>query len=216
VSYRTNAQSRAGEEASIRPGRPGKVIRDVRFYRRREVRDLLAYLRLIADPADEVSLRRVLNVPRRGIGNRTLESAATIARWDQTSLAETLTRPGDVPGLSPQTVLAIEAFNELLAGLRSDADAGAPVADTAEAVLERSGYLAELQASGDLRDANRIENLKELVEVAREFDALRGQAGPPDPETAGAAPGSLADFLEQVSLAVGTDRIPAGEDPVPR
>ena len=204
VSYRTNAQSRAGEEASIRPGRPGKVIRDVRFYRRREVRDLLAYLRLIADPADEVSLRRVLNVPRRGIGNRTLESAATIARWDQTSLAETLTRPGDVPGLSPQTVLAIEAFNELLAGLRSDADAGAPVADTAEAVLERSGYLAELQASGDLRDANRIENLKELVEVAREFDALRGQAGPPDPETAGAAPGSLADFLEQVPPA--TDR----------
>jgi len=71
-------------------------------------------------------------------------------------------------------------------------------------VLERSGYLAELQASGDLRDANRIENLKELVEVAREFDALRGQAGPPDPETAGAAPGSLADFLEQVPLA--TDR----------
>ena len=97
--------------------------------------------------------------------------------------------------------------SSLLAGLRADADAGVPLADIAEAVLERSGYVAELEASSDLRDAGRVENLKELVAMAREFDELREQAGPQDPERPGPAPGSLADFLEQVSLAAGADQI---------
>jgi DNA helicase-2/ATP-dependent DNA helicase PcrA len=212
VCYRTNAQSRAFEEAFIRSGLPYKVVGDVRFYERREVRDLLAYLRLIANPADEVSLRRILNVPRRGIGDRTAESIATVAQWDRTSFAEVLTRPGDLPGLAPRAVRAIEAFNAVLAGLRADADAGVPVADIAEAVLERSGYLAELQASRDLRDAGRIENLKELVAAAREFDALRGPAGPQDPKTPGPAPGWLVDFLEQVSLVADAAQVAEGED----
>jgi hypothetical protein len=199
VSYRTNAQSRAVEEVFIRSGLPCKVVGGVPFYERRELRDLLAYLRLIANPEDEVSLRRVLNVPRRGIGDRTEESVANMAQWDGTSFAATLARPRDVPTLPPRAVRAIEAFNDLLAGLRADADAGAPVADIAEAVLERSGYVAELEASSDLRDASRIENLKELVAVAREFDALHEHAGPQDADTAGPTPGSLADFLEQVS-----------------
>src|SRR6266487_4330091 len=207
VFYRTNAQSRAFEEVFIRVGLPYRVVGGVRFYERREVRDLLAYLRLIANPADEVSLRRVLNVPRRGIGDRTEESVAALANRDRTSFAAALTRPGDVPGLSPRAIRAIEGFNELLAGLRADADAGVPVAEIAEAVLERSGYVAELEASSDLQDASRIENLNELVAVAREFEALRGQAGGPEGEGAGPEaeepgprPGSLADFLEQVSL----------------
>ena len=219
VFYRTNAQSRAFEEVFVRAGLPYVIVGTVRFYERREVRDLLAYLRLIANPEDEVSLRRVLNVPRRGIGDRTEESVAAIAQWDRTSFAAALARPGDVPGLSPRAVRALEAFNELLAGLRADADAGVPVAEIAEAVLERSGYVAELEASSDLQDASRIENLNELVSVAREFDALRGQAGPPDPDTAdpgpaepGPVPGSLADFLEQVSLVADADQVPEGED----
>ena len=128
VFYRTNAQSRAFEEVFIRSGLPYKVVGGVRFYERREVRDLLAYLRLIANPEDEVSLRRVLNVPRRGIGDRTEECVAALASRDRTSFAAALTRPGDVPGLSPRAIRAIEGFNELLAGLRVDADAGVPVA----------------------------------------------------------------------------------------
>ena len=212
VFYRTNAQSRAFEEVFIRSGLPYVIVGGVRFYERREVRDLLAYLRLIANPEDEVSLRRVLNVPRRGIGDRTEESVAALAHQDRTSFTAALARPGDVPGLSPRAVGAIEAFNELIAGLRADADAGVPVADIAEAVLVRSGYVAELEASSDLQDTDRIENLKELVVAAREFDALRGEAGPPDPETPGPAPGSLADFLEQVSLVADADQIPEGED----
>jgi DNA helicase-2/ATP-dependent DNA helicase PcrA len=219
VFYRTNAQSRAFEEVFIRAGLPYKVVGGVRFYERREVRDLLAYLRLIANSEDEVSLRRVLNVPRRGIGDRTEESVAAIARWDKTSFAAALARPGDVPGLSARAVRAVEGFNELMAGLRADADAGLPVAEIAEAVLERSGYVAELEASSDLQDASRIENLNELVAVAREFDALRGQAGGPEGEGAGPEeeepgprPGSLADFLEQVSLVADADQVPEGED----
>ena len=212
VCYRTNAQSRAFEEVFIGSGRPYVIVGGVRFYERREVRDLLAYLRLIADPEDEVSLRRVLNVPRRGIGDRTAESVAALADQDRTSFTAALARPGDVPGLPPRAVGAIEAFNELIAGLRADADDGVPVADIAEAVLVRSGYVAELEASSDRQDNDRIENLKELVVAAREFDALRGEAGRPDPETPGPAPGSLADFLEQVSLVADADQIPEGED----
>ena len=219
VFYRTNAQSRAFEEVFIRAGLPYKVVGGVRFYERREVRDLLAYLRLIANPEDEVSLRRVLNVPRRGIGDRTEESVAALANRDRTSFAAALARPGDVPGLSPRAIRAVEGFNELMAGLRADADAGLPVAEIAEAVLDRSGYVAELEASSDLQDASRIENLNELVAVAREFDALRGQAGVPEAEGAGPEaeepgprPGSLADFLEQVSLVADADQVPEGED----
>ena len=212
VFYRTNAQSRAFEEVFIRAGLPYKVVGGVRFYERREVRDLLAYLRLIANPEDEVSLRRVLNVPRRGIGDRTEECVAALAHRDRTSFAAALGRPGDVPGLAARAIRALEAFNELLAGLRADADAGLPVAEIAEAVLERSGYVAELEASTDLQDASRIENLNELVSVAREFDALRGQAGAPDPAEPGPVPGSLADFLEQVSLVADADQVPEGED----
>ncbi len=212
VFYRTNAQSRAFEEVVIRSGLPYVIVAGARLYESREVQDLLAYLRLIANPEDELSLRRVLNVPRRGIGDRTEESVAALASRDRTSFAAALARPGDVPGLSPRAIRAIEAFNELLAGLRADAEAGVPVAEIAEAALERSGYVAGLETSTDLRDAERIENLNELVAVAREFDALRGQAGPPDPEAAGPAPGSLADFLEQVSLVADADQIPRGED----
>jgi ATP-dependent DNA helicase UvrD/PcrA len=199
VFYRTNAQSRVFEEVFIRAGLPYRVVGGVRFYERREVRDLLAYLRLTANPADEVSLRRVLNVPRRGIGERAEEYVAALASRDRITFAEALARPQDVPGLAARSARAIEGFNELMSGLRSAAEAGAPAGDLAEAVLDRSGYLAELQASEDLQDASRIENLTELVAVAREYDTQH-----PD--------GTLADFLEQVSLVADADQIPDGVD----
>src|SRR5207244_5761257 len=109
VFYRTNAQSRVFEEVFIRVGQRYRVVGGVRFYERREVRDLLAYLRLIANAADEVSLRRVLNVPKRGIGDRTEESVAALANRDKTSFAAALARPGDVPGLSLRAVSAVKA-----------------------------------------------------------------------------------------------------------
>ncbi|MDR0344981.1 MAG: UvrD-helicase domain-containing protein, partial [Nocardiopsaceae bacterium] len=209
VFYRTNAQSRVFEEVFIRAGLPYRVVGGVRFYERREVRDLLAYLRLIANPGDEVSLRRVLNVPRRGIGDRAEACVVALAQRDRITFAEALARPGEAPALAARSVRAIESFNELMAGLRADEAAGTPVAELAEAVLDRTGYLAELQASKDLQDASRIENLTEMVSVAREFDA--GQTiGTGEGEAAGR--GSLADFLEQVSLVADADEIPEGAE----
>jgi DNA helicase II / ATP-dependent DNA helicase PcrA len=212
VFYRTNAQSRVFEEVFIRAGLPYKVVGGVRFYERREVRDLLAYLRLIANPEDEVSLRRILNVPRRGIGDRAEACVAALAQRDGLSFPAAFARPGEAPGIAARSARAIEGFNELIAGLRAEAESGMPVAELAEAILERTGYVAELQASSDLQDVSRIENLKELVSVAREFDAMAGQADRPEGEPAGPAPGSLADFLEQVSLVADADQIPEGED----
>ncbi len=199
VFYRTNAQSRAFEEVFIRAGLPYKVVGGVRFYERREVRDLLGYLRLTANAEDEVSLRRVLNVPRRGIGERAEACVAALAQRDRISFAAALARPDDAPGMAARSAKAIASFNELMDGLRAEAAAGLPVADLAEMILDRSGYLAELEASTDLQDASRIENLNELVSVAREFDAQR-----PD--------GMLTDFLEQVSLVADADEIPAGAE----
>jgi DNA helicase-2/ATP-dependent DNA helicase PcrA len=198
VFYRTNAQSRVFEEVFIRVGLPYRVVGGVRFYERREVRDLLAYLRLIANPADEVSLRRVLNTPRRGIGDRAEEYVAAYAQRERITFAQALARPADVPGLAARSAAAIAGFNALLDGLRELAETG-PVAELAEAVLDRTGYIETLENSSDLQDASRVENLEELVSVAREFDGSRDE-------------GTLAEFLEQVSLVADADEIPEGEE----
>jgi len=141
----------------------------------------------------------VLNVPRRGIGERAEECVVAFATRQRTSFARALARPGDIPDLAARSARSIEAFGELIGGLREIAEAGSPVGDLAEAVLDRSGYLAELEVSSDLQDESRIENLKELVSVAREYDSRN-----PD--------GSLPDFLEQVSLVADADQIPEGAD----
>ncbi len=198
VFYRTNAQSRVFEEVFIRVGLPYRVVGGVRFYERREVRDLLAYLRLVANPADVVSLRRVLNVPKRGIGDRAEEYVADYARAKGITFAQALARPASVSGLPARSASAIEGFNALIEGLRELAETG-PVAELAEAVLDRTGYIESLETSSDLQDASRVENLKELVSVAREFDGLHDE-------------GTLAEFLEQVSLVADADEIPDGED----
>jgi DNA helicase-2/ATP-dependent DNA helicase PcrA len=198
VFYRTNAQSRVFEEVFIRVGLPYRVVGGVRFYERREVRDLLAYLRLIANPADEVSLRRVLNVPKRGIGDRAEEYVAAFAQRERVTFAEALARPADVPGLAARSARAIEEFNTLVTDLRELSEA-VPVADLTEAVLDRTGYIRALEESSDLQDASRVENLEELVSVAREYDGTYED-------------GSLADFLEQVSLVADADEIPEGEE----
>jgi DNA helicase II / ATP-dependent DNA helicase PcrA len=204
VFYRTNAQSRVFEEVFIRVGLPYRVVGGVRFYERKEVRDLLAYLRLIANPADEVSLRRVLNVPKRGIGERAEEYIAAFAARERASFAQAVRTPWDVPGLASRSASAIAGFNELIDDLREQARAGGPVAELVEAVLDRSGYQAMLEGSPDLQDATRVENLQEMVSVAREFDGSAAAGG-----EAGA---TLADFLERVSLVADADEIPDGAE----
>ena len=199
VFYRTNAQSRVFEEVFIRVGLRYRVVGGVRFYERREVRDLLAYLRLIANPADEVSLRRVLNVPKRGIGDRAEEYVAGFAARERTTFAEALKTPNDVPGLAARSAAAIAGFNQLVDDLREQSATGGPVAELVEAVLDRTGYQVSLETSLDPQDETRVENLQELVSVAREFDAST-------------ADGTLADFLERVALVADADEIPDGED----
>ena len=172
VFYRTNAQSRVFEEVFIRAGLPYKVVGGVRFYERREIRDLLGYLRLIANPGDEVSLRRILNTPRRGIGDRAEEYVAAFASRERISLrpgpgpARRRARPGHPVGPRHR---GVQRPDGRLPGVAPTA--GVPVGDLAEAILDQTGYVTELQASTDLQDEGRIENLNELVSVAREFDA---------------------------------------------
>ncbi|PRX44039.1 DNA helicase-2/ATP-dependent DNA helicase PcrA [Prauserella shujinwangii] len=224
VFYRTNNQSRVFEEIFIRLGLPYRVVGGVRFYERREVRDALAYLRVLANPEDTVSLRRILNVPKRGIGDRAEAVVATHAERERISFAAALRAAvaGRVSLLNPRSQKAITAFVELLDGLHELADSGVPVAEVLEAVLDRTGYRAELEESDDPQDASRLENLDELVNVAREFaeyaesvlaaEAEADQdANPADP--AGTPePGSLAAFLERVSLVADADSIPSPDD----
>ncbi|ANN20689.1 ATP-dependent DNA helicase PcrA [Amycolatopsis orientalis] len=218
VFYRTNNQSRVFEEIFIRLGLPYKVVGGVRFYERREVRDMLAYLRVLANPEDTVSLRRVLNVPKRGIGDRAEAVIATYAERERISFAQALRGAvnGEVPLLNPRSAKAITGFVELLDELGEVVESGAEVADILEAVLERTGYRAELEESDDPQDASRVENLTELVTVAREFTEFTAEVAGPDGELPEAEPGvpepgSLPAFLERVSLVADADSIPAAD-----
>jgi DNA helicase-2/ATP-dependent DNA helicase PcrA len=213
VFYRTNNQSRVFEEIFIRLGLPYRVVGGVRFYERREVRDALAYLRVLANPEDTVSLRRILNVPKRGIGDRAEACVSTHAERERISFAAALRAGagGAIGLLNPRSAKAIAGFVELLDSLRALIDEGLDVAEILEAVLERTGYRAELESSEDPQDATRVENLNELVNVAREFT----QDLPPEDVAAEApvvVPGSLEAFLERVSLVADADSVPDGED----
>jgi DNA helicase II / ATP-dependent DNA helicase PcrA len=199
VFYRTNAQSRAIEEVFVRVGLPYKVVGGTRFYERREVKDALAYLRVISNPTDTVNLRRILNVPKRGIGDRAVACVAQLAERERVPFVAALGRPQDAPGIATRSVAAITVFTSLLEALRTVHEGGSGVGDLLEAVVEQTGYLAELRASQDPQDETRVENLAELVAVGREFDES-------EPE------GTLEAFLERVSLVADADEIPDGSD----
>ncbi|MDX2596916.1 MULTISPECIES: DNA helicase PcrA [Streptomyces] len=202
VFYRTNAQSRVFEEVFIRVGLPYKVVGGVRFYERKEVRDVLAYLRVLANPEDSVPLRRILNVPKRGIGERAEAMVDALAQREKISFPQALKRVDEAYGMAARSTNAVKRFNVLMEDLRTIVESGAGPATVLEAILERTGYLAELQASTDPQDETRIENLQELAAVALEFEQERGEG-----ET-----GTLADFLEQVALVADSDQIPDEED----
>ncbi|MDQ1700158.1 MAG: ATP-dependent helicase UvrD/PcrA [Frankiaceae bacterium] len=199
IFYRTNAQSRVFEEIFIRVGLPYKVVGGVRFYERREVRDALAYLRAVVNPLDEVSLRRIVNVPKRGIGDRALEQIDAYANRQRLSFIDGLRCAEDAPGLTTRSINAIQEFVTMIDELIAIVANGAPPGDVLEAVLDKSRYVAELQASEDLQEQGRVENLQELVGVAREFEQNR-----PD--------GTVDDFLEQVSLVADADEVPDADE----
>jgi DNA helicase II / ATP-dependent DNA helicase PcrA len=196
VLYRTNAQSRVVEEAFMRMGVPYKVIGGTRFYDRREIKDAMAYLRAVVNPVDEVSVKRVLNVPKRGVGD------ASIARLDEFAAAEGIAfvealRRADEAGVTGPAVRGIASFVELLDRLGAMlAEVGGEgrftPGDLLQAAIEDSGYLGELEATDTVEAHGRIENLGELVGSAREFTVLD-------------------EFLEQVALVADTDELPEGE-----
>jgi DNA helicase-2/ATP-dependent DNA helicase PcrA len=212
VFYRTNAQSRAIEEVLVRVGLPYKVVGGTRFYERKEVKDALAYLRVISNPTDTVNLRRIINVPKRGIGDRAEACVAALAERERIPFVAALGRAEDAPGIATRSVASIKAFTDLLESLRTIHEADVGVATLLEAILEQSGYLDELRRSQDPQDETRIENLAELVAVAQEFDERTAQeteelAPGEEPEDVGPA-GYLEEFLEQVSLVADADEIP--------
>ncbi|OAR24422.1 ATP-dependent DNA helicase PcrA [Streptomyces sp. ERV7] len=207
IFYRTNAQSRVFEEIFIRVGLPYKVVGGVRFYERKEVRDVLAYLRVLANPEDVVPLRRILNVPKRGIGDRAEAMIDALSLREKTTFPQALRRVDEAYGMAARSANAVKRFNQLMDDLRTIVDSGAGPAVVLEAVLEQTGYLAELQASTDPQDETRIENLQELAAVALEFEQARGEAEGADGAEVAGTP-TLAEFLEQVALVADSDQIP--------
>lgn len=232
VFYRTNAQSRPFEEVFIRTGLPYRVVGGVRFYERKEVRDAIAYLRAIANPADDVSIRRILNVPKRGIGDRAEAALEAYAANQEITFSQAIEQVGEVPGLATRSLNQIKAFGDMMAGLRQAVADGVNADEILTRVLTDSGMLEELRASSDPQDETRVENLLELVAVAQEFvaqafaidlpmdddqspsgseteaDQLAGELGLGMPE----ADGSLPAFLERIALVADSDQIPDTDD----
>ncbi|WP_406104580.1 DNA helicase PcrA [Streptomyces sp. NBC_01003] len=212
IFYRTNAQSRVFEEIFIRVGLPYKVVGGVRFYERKEVRDVLAYLRVLANPEDSVPLRRILNVPKRGIGDRAEAMIDALSQREKISFPQALRRVDEAYGMAARSTNAVKRFNTLMEDLRTIVESGAGPATVLEAVLERTGYLAELQSSTDPQDETRIENLQELAAVALEFEQESATADGAAEGAGEASVGTLSEFLERVALVADSDQIPDEED----
>ena len=230
VMYRTNNSSRAIEEVFIRTGIPYKVVGGTRFYERKEIRDLIAYLRVLDNPTDEISLRRIINTPRRGIGDRAIATVNLYAENFGMSFADALVDAahGKVTALGTRAKNAIAAFLELMDGLRADAAeatnaiTGLPdIGVVVSRILDATGYKAELEASTDPQDGARLDNLNELVSVAREFSSEAANlmayaamgAGvegddPAEQVVGEPQPGSIHAFLEKVSLVADSDQLP--------
>jgi len=206
IFYRTNAQSRVFEEVFMRNALPYKVVGGLRFYERREVKDLLAYLRVLANVEDEISLRRIINVPKRGIGDTSLDYVDEFARNNNISFWQGLLRVKENGSVPARAALAITEFTSMVSALAVLVEAKTKPSVIVEAALEQSGLLKELADSTDPQDEVRVENLKELVAVSMEYEERPFEELGEDEEI------SLAGFLEKVSLVADADEIPEGED----
>jgi DNA helicase-2/ATP-dependent DNA helicase PcrA len=209
VFYRTNAQSRSIEATLARSGIPYKVVGGLRFFERAEVKDMLGYLKSLVNPADEISLRRIINTPKRGIGDRAIEIVDEFAKKHGITLWEAMNQvENELPARSLQ---AMREFLQLMYALRTLMEAKTKPSDIAKAVLEQSGMEAELKKSTDPQDESRLENLYELVSVVKEYE----EAGLDDLDELSADEDqeiSLAGFLEGVSLVADSDQIPDATD----
>lgn len=202
VFYRTNAQSRIFEEIFMRAAIPYKVVGGLRFYERKEVKDLLAYLRVLVNPDDEVSLRRIINFPKRGIGDRALEEVELFSQAQGISFWNALLRVTEATAVPNKAAQSIGQFTAMLTALSVLVEAKTKPSVIIEAVLEQSGLLTELEASTDPQDEVRVENLKELVSASMEYEERPFDELGEDEEI------SLSGFLEKVSLVADADDIP--------
>ncbi len=192
VFYRTNAQSRVIEDVFMKAGIPYRVVGGVRFYERREVKDVLAYLRALVNPQDAVSVRRIINAPKRGIGDQTVAALEAFAREDQLTLMEACRRAEEIALLSPRAVSAVKGFVEVVDRLGARLTRDGRPSLLIEAAFTESGYYAELDAERTVEAETRKENLRELVGVGAEFEARFQDAG-------------LPEFLEQIALVTEQD-----------
>ena len=206
IFYRTNAQSRVFEEVFMRNALPYKVVGGLRFYERREVKDLLAYLRVLANLEDEISLRRIINVPKRGIGDTSLDYIDLFAQQNGISFWQGLLRVNENSSVPARAAAAINEFTAMISARAVLVEAKTKPSVVVEAALEQSGLLKELVDSTDPQDEVRVENLKELVAVSMEYEERPFEDLGEDEEI------SLAGFLEKVSLVADADEIPEGED----
>jgi DNA helicase-2/ATP-dependent DNA helicase PcrA len=229
VFYRTNAQSRVIEEALVRAGIPYRVIGGVKFYDRREVKDALAYLRSLVNPDDEVSWKRIVNTPKRGVGDTSVAKVAAHAQAAGLTFRTALEQAGRA-GVIGKALGGVQDLLDIMSEVEGAAETG--VAATVEAVLEDTGYLAELEADRSLESESRIENLRELVGVCREFDealargdvtGLAGIAGAEGDGDGGAASDEIAvptglarvqAFLEAVGLVTDLDDLDGDQSTV--
>jgi DNA helicase II / ATP-dependent DNA helicase PcrA len=207
VFYRTNAMSRVLEDTLVRFDLPYQVIGGTKFYDRAEVKDAVAYLSLLLNPADQVSFSRIVNSPRRGIGNTTQGRLASYANTAGLTIWEVAERADEVPGLSAAAVKAVTRFFETMDLLKARVDAGAAVADLVQAVLSESGYVEALEAERTVEAEGRIENLDAFAEAAAEFDLNREQEGESEVPP-------LEEFLQQISLLSDQDSIEEEQDQV--
>ena len=194
VFYRTNAQSRVLEDTLVRNETSYQVVGGTKFYDRAEVKDAIAYLILLANPQDAISFSRIANSPKRGIGATSLARVLGYAETEGISVWDAAAEPGRVPGLGTAPVKALGRFMDVMIGLRERAADEVPVGDLLDAVLHETGYIDALEAERTIEAEGRIENLRALVEGAREFDATaeEGEAG-------------LDDFLQHVALQSDAD-----------
>jgi DNA helicase-2/ATP-dependent DNA helicase PcrA len=187
IFYRTNAQSRVLEDVFMRSGTPYKVIGGVRFYQRKEIKDVLAYLRLLVNPQDVISARRVINTPKRGIGDTTVAALEGFALTQEIAFLEACRRVDEIPTLQARAKGAVAGFVGVMDTLQAAFDSGARPQRMIEAAATESGYLLELETDRTVEAEGRIENIRELGGVAAEFEERNPQGG-------------LSDFLETVSL----------------
>jgi DNA helicase-2/ATP-dependent DNA helicase PcrA len=203
IFYRTNAQSRVFEEVFMRIGIPYKVVGGVRFYERKEIKDLLAYLRVVVNPEDEISMRRIINTPKRGIGDRALDQIELYSKNNGLSFWQSLCEVDKNQEITAKSSASLIEFVKFVKSMQTLVEAKTRPSVITQAVLEQSGLLAELEESKDPQDEVRVENLEELVAVATEYEEGEVEEGEEI---------SLTGFLEDVSLVADADQIPDGED----